>query len=110
MGGLILQLWEIGWDSRGPDTWIDRDKCHWKFPLEGEQGDPTDILDEIMKDVGLYLWKTAAAHHNGGGLESSGADTTDLRRHLQWMLRRGNYQDYGALLIASCAGTWTRST
>eukprot|EP00959_Pyramimonas_sp_CCMP1952_P047192 984966-Pyramimonas_sp.AAC.1 len=60
-------------------------------------------------DVSLLLWRKAAEHHNGGGLERSGADITDLRRHLEWLLRRGNYQEYGALLIAARAGTWTRA-
>eukprot|EP00959_Pyramimonas_sp_CCMP1952_P263163 5503163-Pyramimonas_sp.AAC.1 len=53
--------------------------------------------------------KTAAKHRNGKGLEESGADTTDLRRHLEWLMKRGSYREYGALLLASCAGTWPRA-
>eukprot|EP00959_Pyramimonas_sp_CCMP1952_P199947 4182289-Pyramimonas_sp.AAC.1 len=90
IASIILALWELGWDSRGPEHWVDRDKNDCKFPQDGELGDHIDILDAITADVRFKVWQAAAGHYNRKGLEH-GADTTDLKRHLDWLRTQGKY-------------------
>eukprot|EP00959_Pyramimonas_sp_CCMP1952_P129645 2711273-Pyramimonas_sp.AAC.2 len=73
LASLIFLLWDVGWDSRGPDIWVDRNGHYWKFSTEDQGGDYTEIVDALMQDIQDQLWDRAAQHHNGGGLQH-GAD------------------------------------
>eukprot|EP00959_Pyramimonas_sp_CCMP1952_P135702 2839008-Pyramimonas_sp.AAC.1 len=106
LASMILLLWEVGWDSRGPDTWIDRNGDYWKFGTEEQGGDYTEIVEAFLDDLQDQLWEQAAQHHNGAGLER-GADVKDLKHHLRMLAKKERYGYYGALLTAACAGTWT---
>ena len=53
------------------------------------------------------LWKNAAKHHNGGGLE----DVPDIRQAAQYLRRvkkANNHEWHGAMTTVMTAGAWTR--
>ena len=105
IGSLILQLWEMGWDAPTPTTWTDSEGDTWAMG-QGYEADPTDVIDHMMKDVQKKIWIKAAQHRNGKGLEE-GADMTDIKKQLNNLQKKSRHQEFGALLVSVCAGTWT---
>ena len=51
IGSLIAQLAEIGWDAISPSDWVDRGGEHWRHEEGHHDGDPSDIVDAIHRDV-----------------------------------------------------------
>ena len=49
------------------------------------------IIDEIVRNVEERLWRDAAAHYNGKGLEL-GADMLDIKAHIRALGRRKLYR------------------
>eukprot|EP00959_Pyramimonas_sp_CCMP1952_P184039 3848198-Pyramimonas_sp.AAC.1 len=90
MGSIILLLWELGWDSRGPDVWIDADGNQRRFPADEEDGDPEVMIEALLDSMRAQLWNQAADHHTGGGMEH-GVDCADMIRHLESLRKRGKH-------------------
>ena len=106
IGSLILTMWELGWNPREAEQWTDPEGNHWNLDPEDADGDPTELIEAVAKQAKKKIWREASQHHNGAGLEE-GADTSDLRRHLQSLRRNGKHQQFGVLLATACAGSWS---
>eukprot|EP00959_Pyramimonas_sp_CCMP1952_P180202 3768329-Pyramimonas_sp.AAC.1 len=68
--------------------------------------DWSTILGLVHETLQVGLWKAAAEHHNGRGLEE-GADTTALLSHMRALERKGAYKLRGGLANLSTAGFWS---
>ena len=66
MGSIVLTLWELGWDTRGPDDWIDRQGGHWKFP----EGEEADIVEALLEDAQILILDEATSNLDGGSDEA----------------------------------------
>ena len=102
MGACILTLHELGWKPAAPDRWQQGEKW-WAYT----GGDPEELLEAIRKDISQKLWKKAAEHIGGEGLQG-GADFTVARRYLGWLRRKGKVKEAGLLQTILAGGMWTR--
>ncbi len=102
----IATLLDLNWQPKAPSLWFDQEGFGWKmsdsfFDLEA-------ICQAIAKAAVEKEWSRASHHFCGGGAEDT-IDFTPLRRHLQSLRKKQDYQSAG-LLIASVSGAlWPRA-
>ena len=79
MGATIGTLDHCGWVGITPFKWLDGDGAEWQY-VKG--ADITALIDAVKESAGARVWRDAARHHNGKGLED-GADITGLQKQVK---------------------------
>ncbi|CAK0812485.1 unnamed protein product, partial [Prorocentrum cordatum] len=106
MAGVIAQLLGLGWIPRRLDSWISPAGDEWAYK-------PYDIphfgapLHEVQQSAQQQLWRQAACHRSGEGLQAGG-DLFQLQRHLRRRRRKGQHAEAAMLETIAVAGIWTR--
>ena len=102
--GTILALQRIGWKAIAPALWRDAENQKWS--LADGCLNLEELNDALKRDTERWLWKEAANHFNGSGLEE-GADLVQARRHYNRLKKRGQHSLAGILLSVLSGGYWT---
>ena len=85
MAATIRVLQDILWESNKPELWTDLEEEQWKLPVapgEAELGE--ELIACLTNDIKEMVWKKAAQHRNGAGLEQ-GTDWKVMRKQLKIM-------------------------
>jgi len=85
MGATIAQLDTIGWNPVSPFKWINHKMEAWAC-TPGTSGIP--IIREMTEHLKTLMWKRAADHRNGKGLELGG-DLTVAEKHMKYLKNKG---------------------
>ena len=106
---MISTLQDAGWDPSTYDEWQDPEGQPWSTCKPNDPTfDTADLLNKFESSLSVKLWKKAAAHHNGKGLEE-GADLTSVRKHLARLRKQKRHEEAGALECGVTAATWPRA-
>ena len=68
--------------------------------------DFAEVKMALVESLKRALWKKAAKHHNGEGLQE--IPFLKIREHLKNLRRAGKHHMYGAILAGVTAATWPR--
>ena len=109
MSAMILSLWRAGWSPSGPARWRDGQGNTWDMTgaKVGAALDFDLMFDQLLQDVSARLWKTAAKHYSGQGLEQ-GADLYSARLMVRKLRARGKHGEAGIRLNIVTGGFWTQ--
>eukprot|EP00973_Karenia_brevis_P030197 4161742-Karenia_brevis.AAC.1 len=106
-GGLtavIVTLLTIGWSCPSPDKW--RDDLGQEVRLTLTPCDTVLVVQTLTAAIRRGLWKKAASHHMGQGLQE-GVHLPPLQRTLQHLRKQGRSAEAGTLVTIASAGIWT---
>ena len=104
ISALICTLLDMAWDPKSADRWTSDDGVIWG--LTGEPCDEVTMHCEIEKSIRRQLWKKAALHHNGQGLDI-GVYLAPLTSYVRFLRKAGKHLEASILTIAASAGLWT---
>jgi hypothetical protein len=104
MGATIATLDHIQWNPVSPVTWLDRQGDRWEYQ-PGTSAKP--ILDDIKTDIEADLWRKAAQHRNGAGLQE-GVDMTVIKKHLKYFKKKELNAEAGLLTLVAAGGLWPK--
>ena len=65
----ICTVWEIGWQPISPTRWLANEAMAY---IDGPRFAKAQILGQAAKDLERKLWRDAAHHAHGEGLEEGG--------------------------------------
>ena len=111
MSATIATLYELEFVPLAPDLWIEslatteRGPVSWRL-VDG--CDPELLLDAVAQRALAHVWRHAANHTHGTGLEGGG-DLTTARSLLEHYEATEQYGDYQLLLQAVANGLWPRA-
>ena len=105
VASLILVLRDRGWSPLCSTKWRDPNGLHWCMVQDAL--DLKSCAHAVRETLNRDVWRQAASHHLGAGLEE-GADLTVPRRLLRGLLRRGDEARAGLLRAVLCGGLWPR--
>ena len=104
MGATIATLIDIGWSPISPFKWVDGYHNRWNYKPGTSAA---ELLNALKEQVEMRVWRQAAKHHNGKGLEQ-GADLTIAKKHIRLLRKKGQHQTAGLLLTTLSGGIWSR--
>ena len=109
ISGVIFAMSQLGWGMMEAERWIhpSGDAYAIRTDDDGEVEDTAPFLEVVRESARVGLWRGAAKHHLGGGLEG-GADTNQLKRHIRGLEKRGLHQWAGAIRCCATGGVWGR--
>ena len=103
LGATISTLEEIGWEPLEPDVWCDDHGARWTIRDDGIRN---RLLERaVEKSVMAGLWRKAALHYCGGGLEGGG-DLTAAKKMRARLIRNEKWQELGILDNVVQGGAW----
>ncbi len=105
VGATIATLLDIGWNPVAPDFWK---APEWDWQLGDERFETPAFVASVARAVSGPLWREAAKHHGGGGLEKGG-DVSTLRKHIIWLNKKGRPLEAALLQTIGSGGAWTES-
>ena len=107
MSATIMVLSSIGWRPIGPDIWRDDNGRLWELRGDGKghAGTQWELADAVQASVARMLWKGAARHYGGAGLQE-GADLLDVTRHVAYYRKQGLEREARVLETVVCGGAW----
>ena len=132
MSAIIATLLDMGWFPCDADAWYDDKGDMWAFGKDAQDSwtgavdsgqatharkpvdfraqypDFSELTAAISETIRKKLWKAAAEHRNGRGMEE-GVDLHGLRRHIKSAEKRKDFQLKGALVATASAAPWTRA-
>ena len=109
---VICLLLDIGWQPDGPWDWVS--DVGERFCVPDDAWDSGEELDwgpfKVAFSQGLsrVLWRRAARHYCGGGLEA-GADLTGVSQQLRRLRSKGKFEWFGAILTSVVGAQWPRT-
>ncbi|CAK0800628.1 unnamed protein product [Prorocentrum cordatum] len=106
MGALILSFRELGWTPRAPDAWVDDQGDEWRRVSDHDSCD--ELYQALGESVRRELWRAAAQHPEGRGLEEGG-DPQKLRLNVRRLCRKDHHREAGVLEANALASTWTKA-
>ena len=88
IGAVIATLYSGGWEPEQPGKWKDPEGQQWEIDYLNPDlvGDIEETFEEHYEK---QIWKKAAKHHCGSGLQH-GADLTVVKKHLRAWRKRGS--------------------
>ena len=92
ISAVIATLLDAGWQCPQATKWRRTSgDTYVAWSLAGVEADAAtdDLLDDLREDLQLQLWRKAAKHFCGTGLED-GADMTGIRRDLRRLAKQGD--------------------
>jgi len=101
LAAVQVALTEIGWKPAAPDIWIDRGGSAWSFIVGCRHG----LRNSIVEDVSDCLWKRAAGHEDGAGMEQ-GVDLDATCIFLRSLAKK-HLPQRGLLEALLNGATWT---
>jgi hypothetical protein len=107
LGTLVATLLDIGWDPVEPLRWVDHTKQSWDIdPLLPEV--QAQIIPLLDRAIDLKVWRQAATHNLGRGLEQ-GVDWFSSLRNFRFWRRTGQHRDAGIFDCFAQGAVWDRS-
>ena len=106
LGAVICTLIDIGINPRSPDMWVAPGGATWRIDDRQPPQNPNYFAKLISSMVGVKLWKKAAEHRAGQGVQE-GVDLSVLVRHLGSLHKNEQRAAAGVLKKAAIAGLWT---
>ena len=107
MAAVIATLLDISWKPLEPLKWEDSQGDIWEIDPEAPEA-AYQLRALLTQQISMAIWKRAAKHYCGAGLEQ-GADLTSSRKHCRWW-ERNAMPGHAALSLTWAQGAmWTRS-
>ncbi len=106
MQATIATLGQLGWSPVSPSRWLSPDKS---THADLEDDDPQaawQIEQAVERSARRAVWKAAAAHHLGAGLEEGIPSFEPAKQARKWLTRRGRTAEAKALDVVVCGGSW----
>ena len=117
ISAVIATLYEAGWTPAYPDAWrrptADGSEV-WRLPCASDEGfsqgdaDFSDLLSDLVQDLGTQFWTQAAEHYGGEGLELGGGDVLLASREVRKFLSQEKYDLVGLQNAAVSGRQFTR--
>ena len=112
MAATIATLSDLGWNPVSPYTWKQPRGSPRNSGFEPDGfiewnyvgGDTSSVHEAFTEDIENQLWKTAATHRHGRGLERGG-DLTAGVKHIEWYRKK---RVYSPSSIADNRPLWSR--
>ena len=103
----IATLLDLGWSPVAPDHWKEPgdDGLWWQFT---GLGDFKRFHDAVARTAMAPLWRKAAEHMSGKGMEN-GADFFILKKHLLHYQKKGMDDCHQALQVIAAGACWPRT-
>ena len=116
MAATIATLSDLGWNPVSPYTWKQPRGSPRNSGFEPDGfiewnyvgGDTSSVHEAFTEDIENQLWKTAATHRHGRGLERGG-DLTAGVKHIEWYRKKGLIAQAAMLTTVLCGAVWSTS-
>ncbi len=104
--GTIAAMGQLGWVPAQPARWLAPDGATDADLEETDGGAQNDVDEAIQFSAETAVWRTAASHFLGGGLEEGTPSLRAAKEARSWFVRRGRAAEAKALDAVVCGGTW----
>ncbi len=102
----VATLGQLGWVPSTPARWLASCRSTYADADDGDPNAHAQILQAVRRSAQDAVWRRAAAHHLGRGLEEGLPQLEPARKARKWLTRRGLAAEARALDTVLCGGAW----
>ena len=96
-----------GWRPASPDTWfVNEGAKEENAVLSGKPFESEMVIRRFGRDVETSIWKEAASHYMGMGLEKGTPSLEPAKATRRKLVKDGRYKEAAALDKLVCGGAW----
>jgi len=106
MAAIKTTMEDIGWKMPAPDVMIDPEEQRWEISGNSNMMEE-ELFDCIERGINKTIWKRAAKHWGGAGLEE-GMDGTVIEKHLRMLGDKGLEGKESLMRKTAVGALWTR--
>ncbi len=102
----VAVLGQLGWVPATPSCWLAPSRDQYA-DLDEENGNADAVIMEaIQNSAEEAVWKAAARHYLGAGLEEGAPSLGPAAEAKRWFVRHGRPEEAKAVDIVVCGGAW----
>ena len=102
----MATLLEQGWQPHHPAVWTAPCAKLEANNAESASAADLEIAQHVRRAAEAKVWRQAAAHYRGEGLQHGTPSIKPLRNALAWLKKRGLREEAAALSTAACGGSF----
>ncbi len=106
MQATIATIGQLGWIPTAPDKWLDESRTQYADLNDAAPEAGPQIVLAVRRSAQRAVWRKAAEHHLGRGLEEGVPSMEAARAAKKWLNRRHQKAEAKALDAIICGGLW----
>ena len=103
IAAMIQQFRDLGWNPEKPNRWT---KNEYLAIIGESPADDIQISTAMERDIENEIWKKAAHHYLGGGLEKGTPSFKQAEKARKKFIKEERFEEAQALDAVLAAGTW----